>query len=153
MVTPVKHGSAFGMKQKVMSSSSDYFCVKNLDTFSRAYIRGLKMNVVACAEGIFQMLTLQTNYFFRQSIPKQVGSSSSNNMGIWHESECWGFKSPWIKTFSVSKISTISQKHPLLSRQWILLPVRRCHFKYTFTKKYHGQIRQLLPQLSCSDTC
>ena len=39
-------------------SDRDIICLKNFDTFTRASVRVLKTNAVACAELTVQMLTL-----------------------------------------------------------------------------------------------
>ena len=48
-------------------SGRDIFCVKIVDTFTRTSVRVSKMNVVARAEFIFQMLNILQKYLYHQS--------------------------------------------------------------------------------------
>ena len=54
-----------------------------------------------------------------------------------HDPKVGDSRSPWVERFSVSKISTTSQEHPFMSRQWMLLPAYSWHIRcYLYNEKY-----------------
>ena len=54
---------------------------------------------------------------FKNMRQQIFGRDSSISYNIRHESEGWGFETPQVQTFSVSKTFTLSQEHPFVCRK------------------------------------